>query len=256
MRSSTCLLAALSLSSVIGFQTSPFLTKGPLQRSSTGRNAFIIDSATGSALDAFFEAQPYLAAFLTCSVKASSADLLAQLKSKAEEHFDGIDVSRNLAFLTYGGIWQGMFQQFVFSSVYPAWFGSDHSLVSVALQVAFDTMVFGPMICLPIVYSVKSLFTSGDFSFESVQKGLSKYFDDVMNKDLLKTYWTIWIPAQSLTFGVVPPHLRVLFVAAVSFCWICVLSSVSSENDHHDGSKQAFSQRRPAFVPVPVHQHQ
>ena len=37
------------------------------------------------AFDTFYKTQPFLSAFVTCSVKASAADLLAQATSKAEE---------------------------------------------------------------------------------------------------------------------------------------------------------------------------
>jgi len=36
---------------------------------------------------------------------------------------------------------------------------------------------------------------------------------------------------QCLTFGVVPPHWRIPFIALVSFFWLIVLSSISSRRD-------------------------
>jgi protein Mpv17 len=196
-----------------------------------------------SGLDAFFQSQPYLAAFLTCSVKAGTADLLAQKQilspaksppspEEANESHP-FDLPRNLSFIFYGGLVQGMFQQFLFSAVYPVMFGHEHTFLTTVQQVAFDVGVM-PFVYLPIVYTIKSLFgassngASNQFSLETVQDGLSKLGDDIINKGLLKTYWSIWIPAQSLTFSVIPPHLRVLFVALVSFCWVTILSSISS----------------------------
>lgn len=194
-----------------------------------------------SGLDAFFQSQPYLAAFLTCSFKAGTADLLAQKqilspakKSPAPEESmeEAFDLPRNLSFIFYGGLVQGMFQQFLFSAVYPVMFGHEHTFFTTVQQVAFDVGVM-PFVYLPIVYSIKSLFSASNangFSLENVQDGLAKLGDDILNKGLLKTYWSIWIPAQSLTFSVIPPHLRVLFVALVSFCWVTILSSISSSS--------------------------
>jgi protein Mpv17 len=203
-----------------------------------------------SGLDAFFQSQPYLAAFLTCSFKAGTADLLAQKqilspakKSPApeDEAKEAFDLPRNLSFIFYGGLVQGMFQQFLFSAVYPVMFGHEHTFFTTVQQVAFDVGVM-PFVYLPIVYSIKSLVSasnSNSFSIETVQDGLAKLGDDILNKGLLKTYWSIWIPAQSLTFSVIPPHLRVLFVALVSFCWVTILSSISSSSSSSSTSSAA-----------------
>ena len=40
----------------------------------------------------------------------------------------------------------------------------------------------------------------------------------------LPASWAFWGPAQLLTFGVVPPHLRVAFVNTVSLAWNSVMS--------------------------------
>lgn len=184
-----------------------------------------------SAVDTFYQTQPYMAAFLTCSVKASAADLVAQKKSEQND----IDVSRNLAFLAYGGIWQGIFQQFLFTALYPLLFAGN-SWDSILEQVVFDTSVMGPMVCLPIVYTVKNLFRTGNVSKETVLEALETYYDHVTTRGLLTTYWSIWIPAQFATFGFVPPHLRVLFVAAVSFFWVTKLSAISAVDQDQDAT--------------------
>ena len=59
--------------------------------------------------------------------------------------------------------------------------------------------------------------------------GLEKYQDAVLHQNLLLTYWLVWAPAQTVNFTMVPPHLRVFFVAAVSFVWVFMLSLISSE---------------------------
>lgn len=105
----------------------------------------------GTLVDDFYHTQPYLAAFLTCSVKASAADILAQtrqavraveaeqpkrqhtvpmpmgaangympqaralLRQQQDHHQQQqeqplppppLDISRNVGFLLYGGIYQ------------------------------------------------------------------------------------------------------------------------------------------------------
>ena len=237
-------------------------------------------STTMSPLETFFQTQPYLAAFVTCATKACTADALAQSTTakstndnKTSQKQSSIatatvssekdfDVHRNLAFFLYGGFWQGMFQQFLFSTVYPTWFASNldgiPSLWTTLEQVAFDTTIMGPCICMPIVYSIKSLLasstTENDNDTNFVQRGLSKYWHDITTQGILQTYWSIWIPAQCMTFGVVPSHLRVAFVAAVSFCWVTILSTVSSSSTSTPATHQHSNRRRqPSATHQPQH---
>lgn len=190
------------------------------------------------ALDSFFQTEPYAAAFLTCSLKASAADWVAQ--SQQQEH----NVRRNLAFILYGGFYQGCVQTFIFSVLFPAWF-PDPSFTSVMTQVAIDLLILGPMVCMPTVYTMKALL-AGE---ESLTAGIDKYVDHVQTKGILFKYWSIWLPAQTINFAMVPPHLRVVFVACVSFFWICLLSTVSSSETEAQSNQEQYL---PQPLPVPV----
>jgi protein Mpv17 len=95
------------------------------------------------------------------------------------------------------------------------------------MEVGMDMAVIGPFLCLPIAYMVKTAFTD-ELTVENVKLGLEKYVEDVKFRGLLFKYWAVWIPAQSLTFSVIPEHFRILFVAAISFFWMFILSSTSA----------------------------
>lgn len=41
--------------------------------------------------------------------------------------------------------------------------------------------------------------------------------------------YSLWGPVQCLTFGVVPQHLRIAFIALVSFFWLIIFSSVTAK---------------------------
>ena len=41
---------------------------------------------------------------------------------------------------------------------------------------------------------------------------------------------SIWGPVQCLTFGVVPEHLRIAFIAVVSFFWLIIFSSLTAKS--------------------------
>jgi hypothetical protein len=248
-----------------------------------------------SAFDDFFRTQPFLSAFLACSVKASAADFLAQTSSKEEEEEQqeepqhgnkskaadstkssssstssphqttsfgnpAVNVHQNLAFLLYGGLYQGMFLQFLYLVVYPCLFGE--SEYRIILSVCSDIFCFGPFVTLPIAYILRAIMdddgstmitfedhphdepslgapqqTSGSSTtnsssiHESFQQGIAKYKNHVATQGLLFTYWSIWGPAQSLNFGFVPEHYRVFFVAFISFFWVYLLSGISSQQE-------------------------
>lgn len=77
-----------------------------------------------SAIDNFYQTMPLTSAFLTCGVKASAADAVAQKTQAAKDRANDVDVSsfqlkRNFAFLMYGGLYQGVAQEIIFNEVFP-----------------------------------------------------------------------------------------------------------------------------------------
>lgn len=204
-------------------------SQGPMTTSPSSLYMSFETSAMLTALDSFYQTQPYQAAFLTCSVKASAADFLTQkrtLDSEREEQ-SSVDIQRNVAFLVYGGLYQGICQEFIFGTLFPKIFGTDTSLYSVIEQVAMDMLVLTPLLCLPAAYLVKASMSEG----ESFQQGLEKYWNHVQQEGLLVKYWMLWVPVQSITFSVCPLHLRIPFIAAVSFVWLQILSFISSTEE-------------------------
>jgi len=254
----TILLAAASfneqlLSPALAFQPSPsrqnFRPNSPEPLKAVeviaaidGSQAMATAGITGhasvsTAINSFFQSQPYLASFLTCSVKASAADAIAQRQEEGSsdetstelEPVSDIDFSRNLGFLLYGGLYTGMAQNFLYTVLYPMWFGTEESASIIFKEVMADNFIFGPLLCLPIAYAFKAAFTSKEgLTKETLVQGLEKYIEDVRERGLMMKYWTIWMPVQFLTFSVIPSHFRVAFVAVVSFFWIFILSSVAA----------------------------
>eukprot|EP01082_Thalassiosira_pseudonana_P013238 g11575.t1 g11575 contig6:138175-138926(-) len=181
---------------------------------------------------------PLASAFVTCGVKACAADLVAQKKQAAkdakelfgdDDDDDGdisipIEKRRNFAFFLYGGFYQGMAQEIIFNEVFPKLFGQGTDVYTVASKVLFDALVISPLVCLPVAYLVKSVIFQYSF-----REALRRYKSDVMENGLLTKYWSLWGPVQCLTFGVVPQHLRIAFIALVSFFWLIIFSSVTAK---------------------------
>lgn len=214
-----------------------------------------LNSVSLSTLDTFYQSQPYIASFLTCALKGSAADALAQKQSNhqetgnsenanqgltlptSEEH---LDLIRNLAFVLYGGSYQGMGQTFLYTHVYPALFGSDVTVTSVLAKAGMENFILAPFFCLPCVYTIKSLLEGA-----GATAGLEKYWDHIFSQQILIKYWSLWGPVQIFNFAVVPEHLRVPFSAIVSFFWVCILSGISSK-EKASGPPTSYT----AMVPI------
>lgn len=181
-----------------------------------------------AAVDSFYQTQPIQAAFVTCGVKASLSDTISQRSvervcsrtGQVTEH--RFCFSRNGAFILYGAIYQGVTQHFIYNDIYPMIFGSGTDASTVAAIVVFDQLVHAPLLALPVAYLVKAAVFKYPFS-----EGLERYLADAQH-DLLWKYWALWTPVQCLTFSVVPAHLRIPFIAVVSFFWLILLSNISS----------------------------
>ena len=174
----------------------------------------------------FYAQFPLQAAVLTCGVKASAADGIAQARAPRAGAWDwgeDLEFRRNLAYVLYGGIFVGALCHYEYDVVFPLLFGDEGGMWTAAKEVLLDCFVSAPLVWLPPAYLIKAVVYDYPLT-----EGLQKYRDDVLENGLLQKYWTIWVPAQSVSFTVVPDHLRVAFMAAVSFFWFILFSTVSS----------------------------
>jgi len=169
---------------------------------------------------------PLQSAIVTCGVKASVADGIAQARSEA----DKLELRRNLAYILYGGIFIGGMCHLEYDYIFPYLFGDDHSIKTIFEEVIFDNFISAPLCWLPPAYLVKAAVY--DYP---LREGLEKYAHDIKHNGLLHKYLSIWIPAQSVSFSVIPEHLRVVFMASVSFFWFILFSTVASASDASEG---------------------
>ena len=181
-----------------------------------------------AVINNFYQTSPYMAAALTCGTKASAADYVAQ-KRQSSKAGDGsttackFEKARNIAFLVYGAIYQGMAQEFIYNHLYPLWFGTGTTVAEVLKKVLFDLLVQTTLVTLPIAYLIKAAIVK-----QGPGQALRRYWQDITTNGLLTKYFVLWGPVQCLTFSIVPEHLRVSFIAVVSFFWLIILSTVSA----------------------------
>ena len=142
---------------------------------------------------------PLQSAILTCGVKAHVADGIAQVRSET----DRLEFRRNLAYVLYGGIFVGGMCHLEYDYIFPALFGNDHSITTIFEEVIFDNFISAPLFWLPPAYLVKAAVY--DYP---MREGLEKYVHDIKHNGLLTKYLSIWIPAQSISFSVIPGELH------------------------------------------------
>ena len=143
---------------------------------------------------------PLQSAILTCGVKAHVADGIAQVRSET----DSVEFKRNLAYVLYGGIFVGGMCHLEYDYIFPALFGNDHSTKTIFEEVIFDNFISAPLFWLPPAYVVKAAVY--DYP---MKEGLEKYVHDIKHNGLLTKYLSIWIPAQSISFSVIPGELYI-----------------------------------------------
>lgn len=249
------------------------------RRTSSSSTSTSIGAVSLEQVSDFYQNFPVQSAVLTCGVKASVADTIAQVKPQIEENKNknkqqleqpmlsssvlpaalvsrfqpqqAIETSklnidwearRNFAYVLYGGIFVGLMSQVEYSMVFPALFGTEKTVAITTAKVFFDNLLVAPTVWLPPAYFIKAwVYGTDDGSTTTAkgifEEGLAKYITDVRDNGLLWKYWTIWFPAQSISFSVIPDHLRVAFMASISFFWFILFSTVSSQGDGEAASE-------------------
>ena len=155
----------------------------------TEANNGALRSSLISAIDSFYQTMPLTSAFVTCGLKASAADAVAQKSQASKDRASEDDIilfqkKRNFAFLMYGGLYQGIAQEIIFNELFPLLFGKGTDTITVASKVLFDSLVVTPLVCLPVAYIVKSVI----FQY-SLMEAFNRYTTDITKNGLLFKYW-------------------------------------------------------------------
>uniref|UniRef100_A0A7S0V9X4 Peroxisomal membrane protein n=1 Tax=Polytomella parva TaxID=51329 RepID=A0A7S0V9X4_9CHLO len=180
---------------------------------------------------------PFGTGVITTGLKTSAADLFAQKVVEQKEDFDW---RRHSMFCLFGFGYLGCFQYYLYNNLFARWRPAITAAVgarfSAPVKVFIDQCIHHPTLYFPCFYLLKG-FLEG----RPVADTFERYREDLWEN--LKALWTIWVPAQLFNFSVVPFHLRIPFVAAVSMAWTIILSvmrgAMNKSNDDEN-------------VPVPV----
>lgn len=163
------------------------------------------------------ESRPWSMAFATCALKGAVADVISQMFIERKSTHS-IDWWRNVVFSFYGGWYCGCAQHFLYNIAYTHLFGPEMTALNALRKVTFDSVFHVPLVCFPVYYAYKGLFYDGDGALA----GLRRCRDEVI--DMTVRYYTVWIPANTLVFAVIPVRFRIIFVASTSLCWLSFAS--------------------------------
>ena len=174
----------------------------------------------------FCQQQPLLANLGTIGALALTGDALMQ-KIERRETFDADRCARFTLF------------RVVFTApYYTVWYKLLEALVptspparAVAIKTALDCLVSTPF-QHAVFFSVQAWWEG--CTDEAIERCVAVLPQSV------PAAWAFWAPTQLITFGVVPAHLRVPFVNAVSLVWNVVLSGFNT--------KARTEVKRPGYV--------
>ena len=190
-------------------------------------NVFIgIAASVGTAMLSRFSSlaarRPMLVGAATATVKTCSADVLVQTTLEGRR-FDQLDTKRTAVFTIFGGCWMGFGQYLLYCRLFEYWVPGTTALAS-ASKAALDQLVHVPLLYFPIFYSIDALL-EGQWA-RGADAGLA-HMRTKMSEEMwpsLKANWTLWLPASFIGFKLVPTHLRIPYVSAVSMIWTTILS--------------------------------
>ena len=96
-----------------------------------------------------------------------------------------IDYRRAAVFFLYGGLYQGMAQEYIYNDIYSQLFGVGTDLLTASKKVGAEMFVLTPLLCIPAAYVIKGLMGGGN-----VKGAIGKYWEDVVKKKILFMNWS------------------------------------------------------------------
>lgn len=166
---------------------------------------------------------------LSC-LKTSGSDYVTQRWVEGKQE---IDKKRNLVFFTWGLLYLGGVQYFLYCKVFAqrlfpsaAAFAAKPlaekvadraGQVTVVKQVVLDQFVHHPFFFFPLFYQVKE-FIEGGRPADGLRNCMRNWKEDCI------TLWTIWVPVQIFNMSFCPLWLRIPCISVVSAGYTCVIS--------------------------------
>jgi protein Mpv17 len=167
------------------------------------------------------------------ALKAWLADLVVQ---HAMEGRATTDVARSALFAAFGASYQGVGQYLMINVLLERRLFPGRALRDVLAKVAATNLLMDPLVFFPCFYTMREVMTGGGRGeggvggmrarlaapVETVTAALAKYRTNMLVD--WRNSWLVWVPAHCVTYGLCPVHLRISWMASVSFSYVMLLS--------------------------------
>ena len=170
--------------------------------------------------------RPLTTSIVVTTAKAGLADLMVQMVVERRKE---VDRRRLATFLIFGGAYQGCFQHWVFNCWFERLFPGA-ALIPTIQKVLAANLIADPVFFFPTFYTLKEALARPPeeaLRLDTVRVALNKYYTNCF-VDWRNT-WGVWFGGHVVTFGLMPMHLRMPWIAAVSFGYLSLLSVTRGE---------------------------
>ena len=179
------------------------------------------------AVERWAARRPLSTSLVVTSAKAAAADALVQVAVERTE-LRRLDWTRTALFGLFGLGYQGGFQYFFLNRGFEAvWPGT--GLRQVVAKVAAANLISDPVFFFPTFYTLKEVLNTRRLGLDSVGAALRNYRANCLMD--WRNSWMVWVPGHVVTYTCVPPHLRMPWIAAASFGYVCALSATRGKYD-------------------------
>lgn len=175
-----------------------------------------------SMANAVMRANPIKTSVIVTTIKAGLADYVVQT---AVEQRHEVDTRRLTTFVVFGCAYQGCFQYWLFNIAFERLFPG-RGLLPTVKKIMVVNAVGDPVFFFPCFYTLQEALQRNDLReamcVDTLRCAMTNYYRNCV--DDWRNTWATWIPGHAITYGVLPMHLRMPWVAAVSFGYLSLLS--------------------------------
>jgi hypothetical protein len=164
----------------------------------------------------FLERHPFSSAVAITTCNTVAADLLTQCVFEAGPW----NPKRSLLFAAFGFLYQGCAQYAIVNIGWERLFPGNEPRAIIS-KICGMNLLSDPLLFMPTFYIFKETMTSG-LTLATIKAALLSYKGNCLMD--WRNSWMVWFPGHAVTYGVMPSHKRIPWMAFLSFFYMCVLS--------------------------------
>jgi protein Mpv17 len=191
----------------------------PTDTSANQKQLAVVNTCRGGQEEkvSILKRHPFTAAVGITTFNAFAADLMTQLIFEKNPW----NPQRSAVFAAFGFLYQGMAQYAIVNLGWEKLFPGTKPKAVISKICAMN-LLSDPLLFMPTFYIFKEVMGQGGLTLPTVKAALWGYkancFMDWRNS------WMVWFPGHAVTYGVMPPHKRIPWMAFLSFFYMIVLS--------------------------------